>query len=168
VNLSDVRVLHYQYVAWQRMTSKQRWYQCWERIHHPHRRPISIFRQYQRMLGWPAEEMQPFRAEWLEGYERAGIDMRTVEAERETWWDREVVRWMAARGPGFFSKQAVWDGVEWPAVARAAGIDAPAEQFKDPRSGIERAVHKWLESTQSRAAEWKVRWVQRALRIAGW
>jgi glycosyltransferase involved in cell wall biosynthesis len=168
LRLQDVRVLHYQYVAWQRMASKQRWYQCWERLNDPGKRPIAIFRQYHGMHSRPPEQIFPFRTEWIDGYEQAGIDMRNVEAQPyDTWWDREILKWMDARGPEFFKKQAVWD-VEWTAVARAAGFNGSSHKFADPRSRVDRVIHQWLHATQGRALEWKVRWVQRALRLAGW
>jgi glycosyltransferase involved in cell wall biosynthesis len=168
LNLREVRVLHYQYVAWERMASKHRWYQCWERLNHPQKRPTAIYRQYNAMNARPPEEIHPFRAEWIAGYEQAGIDMRSaMAAAQTTWWDREVLKWMDDHGPAFFRKQAVWD-IDWTAVARAAGFNGSSHKFADPRSRIDRAIHRWLEATQRRAGDRKIRWAQRALRLAGW
>ncbi|WP_243663192.1 hypothetical protein [Rhodothermus marinus] len=62
----EIKVLHYQYADWNRMRSKQRWYQVWERLNDPKKRPVTIFRQYHHMErpfdgrdryvpnGWPA------------------------------------------------------------------------------------------------------------------
>src|SRR5215510_5602039 len=35
IKLQDIKVLHYQYTNWERMESKHRWYQCWERRNNP-------------------------------------------------------------------------------------------------------------------------------------
>lgn len=168
IGLRDVRVLHYQYVAWQRMASKQRWYQCWERLNNPRKRPIAIFRQYHGMHARPPEQIHPFDANWIAAYEHAGIDMRTINAQaHDNWWDREILKWMDERGPDFFRKQAVWD-VAWTDVAKSAGYNGSSHKFTDPRSRAERAVHRWLHETQPRALDPRVRLLQRALRIAGW
>src|SRR5438132_1512267 len=34
LDLEDIVVLHFQYVVWERMASKQRWYQAWEHTRH--------------------------------------------------------------------------------------------------------------------------------------
>ena len=167
LRLRDIRVLHYQYVAWQRMSSKQRWYQCWERVNHPGKRATAIFRQYHGMHARPTEEIHPFQPAWVENYERAGVDMRTVEAEDGTWWDRDIIRLMSEYGPDYFRKQNVWD-VDWVRVAKSAGLNGESQRFTDPRTHFERSIHRWLSATQSRASSSTVRWTQRALRLCGW
>ena len=167
LRMREVSVLHYQYLAWERMRSKQRWYQCWERIHHPHKRPIAIFRQYNAMYGRPTQQIHPFRPQWIAGYEQAGIPMRDVKAEGEAWWDREVACWIAQRGAAYFRKEAVWD-VDWASIARSSGIAADADRFSDPRSAADKLVHRWLRATQHRCLNSGVRFVQRALIPLGW
>ena len=54
IDLDEIVVLHFQYVAWERMIAKHRWYQAWEHLKHQQKGPLEIFREYQphvRKLG---------------------------------------------------------------------------------------------------------------------
>lgn len=166
LDLEDVVVLHFQYVAWERMASKHRWYQAWEYTQHRQKSPLEIFRQYNHMHGsWNAAELHPVRPEWLAGYEQAGIDFRSLACEPVTWWDREVVQMLGRHGADHFRRIAIW-GQDWNAVARRVGLAGAA--FHDPRSPFEKAVHRLLASTQHRRAQWSVRGFEKFLRLAGW
>ena len=80
LDLDDIVVLHFQYVLWERMVRKQRWYQAWEHLKHQQKGPLQIFREYNHMYGsWEQEEIHPVQPEWLEGFDRAGIDFRSLE-----------------------------------------------------------------------------------------
>jgi hypothetical protein len=59
LHMTDLRVLHYQYANWERMTSKERWYQCWERLNNPSKHPITIHRQYNFMHTDVQEDRAP-------------------------------------------------------------------------------------------------------------
>ena len=165
IDVEDVVVLHFQYVAWDRMRSKQRWYQAWERLNFPKKRPVQIFRQYNHMLGWPGDQMHPVRPEWLAGYDEAGIDFRSLAGESAFWWDREVLEMFAARGWAPFRKLDIWDA-DWTKLAAAQEDDRRVPL--DPRSAFDRAVHRFLRLTQSRQSTWAVRGVQQLIRLFGW
>src|SRR5262245_46688172 len=51
LDLEEVVVLHFQYVAWERMVSKHRWYQVWEWAEHRQKGALQIFREYHHMYG---------------------------------------------------------------------------------------------------------------------
>ena len=148
--LRDIKVLHYQYTNWERMESKQRWYQCWECVNFPAKRAIQIFRQYHGMYARPEHEIHPFRREWIEGYEQLGIDMADIRAEPVTWWDREIVEMLLAHGPAFFRKQDIW-AKDWTQMVRLCGHEGPAESVRDPRTKVEKRIHRWLHRTQARS-----------------
>ncbi|MES2692298.1 MAG: glycosyltransferase family 2 protein [Verrucomicrobiota bacterium] len=166
LDFEDIVVLHFQYVAWERMASKQRWYQAWEYTRHGQKGPLDIFRQYNHMHGsWSPEEIHPIRPEWLAAYDRAGIDFRSLACEPVTWWDREIVDMLSQHGPRHFRRVAIWNH-DWTDVAQRLGL--PAARFRDPRSPFERTVHRLLATTQNRRAEWSVRGLEKILRLAGW
>ena len=166
--LRDVKALHYQHASPGRMRSKQRWYQCWERINHPDKRPIQLYRQYHQMDGVPASWHRDVDEDWLTAYEERGIDMRTVPEEDVHWWDAEVLDWMILHGVGPFRRLDIWDA-NWREVARRTGRALPPGAGRDPRSRAERAVHAWLERTQrSQAGSRHVRLMQRLLIPLGW
>jgi len=153
VSLDDVRVLHYQYANWERMKSKQRWYQCWELLNLPSKRPIQLYRQYHRMDAIPPEHVHALPAHWLARYEAEGIDMRAVPEHAPYPWDDEVAGWIRAHGAKRFRKLDIWDG------------DLAAA---DPRGPATRLVHRWLGATQDGYERGSTRLVQRALIPFGW
>ncbi|CEK16901.1 glycosyl transferase [Chthonomonas calidirosea] len=166
----EIKLLHFQYVNWERMKSKQRWYQAWERLNFPSKRPITLYRQYHHMDARPPQEMHPVQREWLEGYEQHGIDWRALQEESKApyyWWDEEIVAMLLKHGTRKFRKIALWD-VDWEEKARRMGLNVPPGLLADPRSTFEKKVHRWLAATQGRQYERKIRLLQRALRLFGW
>lgn len=164
-HLDDLVVLHYQYTDWARMRSKQRWYQCWERLRYPEKRPITLYRQYHHMDA-AVQTARPMQPEWLAGYESAGIDMQTVEEAPYYWWDEELVNLFDEHGVEPFRRLNVWE-VDWGDLARQMGRSVDGA-LKDPRSPFERTVHRWLARTQPLSAALPVRAVQRLLKPLGW
>lgn len=166
LDLQEIVVLHFQYVAWDRMLSKQRWYQAWEFANHRKKRPLEIFRQYNHMNGsWEKREIHPLRPEWFDHYDRVGIDFRALKCEPVTWWDQEVIKMFQEHGPEYFRRIAIWNH-DWNAVAERLGLKIDA--INDPRSQLEKTVHRLLASTQRRRSEWTVRGFERLLRATGW
>lgn len=166
IDLKEIAVLHFQYVAWDRVISKHRWYQAWETLNNPERRPLDIFRQYNHMFGsWEPSEIHPFNPKWIEGYDRAGIDFRSLKSEAVTWWDRELLRMLSDHGVERFRKFAIWD-VDWRDIAARVGMDG--SRLRDPRSFGEQVAHRLLTATQKHRANWGVRGVEKVLRLSGW
>jgi hypothetical protein len=166
VDLKDVVVLHFQYVVWDRMVSKHRWYQAWEYSKHQEKGPLRIFREYHHMYGsWDKTEIHPIKPEWFEGYDRAGIDFRSLKSEPVTWWDKEVFQMLREQGPEHFRKIAIWDK-NWSAFANEQKIENGS--FADPRSAGEKLAHSLLKMTQKRRTSLAVRAFERCLRISGW
>ncbi len=166
LRLDEIKVLHYQFTDWERMKSKQRWYQCWERIHHPAKRAVTIYRQYHHMDAIPADRLRPLQPEWLDGYMQTGIDMTTVRREEYYRWDRDVAQWLAEQGPEKFRKCDIWE-VDWDMIARGFGMEPP-RSLADPRTPFEQRVHRWLHRTQGTSLDQSVRLRQRLLRLLGW
>ena len=167
IAVRDIHVLHYQYTDWERMESKHRWYQCWERINHPHRRAISIYRQYHHMYFVPHANLQPLPREWLQGYEERGIDMTSVRRLPFYYWDKGVVEWLAQYGTRRFRRESIWD-VDWGQKAQNMGLDLSGVDLRDPRSGQDRRVQQWLRYTRSRGNRLPVRLTHMALVLLGY
>ena len=159
--LRDLKVLHYMCADWERMMSKQRWYQCWERIHSPRLRPIPLYRRYHHIHAIHPSEILPVPADWFEGYERLHIDMKTIATQEVYRWDGEVLRFLKEYGPKRFGKIDIWD-MDWTEVNRKLGGCIPDEKLRDPRGPIHRIIHRWLRATQLRMSDRKIRFVQRA------
>jgi Glycosyl transferase family 2 len=165
-DLQEVVVLHFQYVLWERMMSKHRWYQAWEHIKHRQKSALQIFREYRHMFGsWDRSEIHPVRPEWLDGYRRLGIDFQSLKSEPTTWWDVEVLEMLKQYGVEHFRKIDIWDQ-DWNAVAARAG--KTNGDLSDPRSSFEKTAHRLLKATQGRRSNIAVRAFERGLRLAGW
>lgn len=165
--MNEVKVLHYQYSDWNRMKSKQRGYQCYERVDNPSKRPIAIYRQFHHMDAIPAEQIHPVETQWLAGYEHLGIDMKQVLPELCYRWDKEIVDMLLQYGTGMFRKIDIWD-VDWHGVAKSMDMEVQPGSLKDPRTFLEKRIHRWLAATQSKAMQPRIRYIQRALRLLGW
>jgi len=166
LDLDEIVVLHFQYVAWARMIAKHRWYQAWEHLNDEQKGPLQIFREYHHMYGgWDKSEIHPIKPEWLEGYDRAGIDFRSLKSEAVTSWDKEVLQMLRERGGEHFRKIAIWDK-NWMVFAGQLGMNGA--DFSDPRSISEKVFHRLLMATQGRRSSLGVRGFERLLRGLGW
>jgi hypothetical protein len=179
VSFRDIKVLHYQYTDWQRMMSKQRWYQCWEAINNPSHRAVGVYRQYHRTDAIPPETIHPLPSEWLRGYQQRGIDMTTVRDEGRSRFDEQTLGLFREYGLQKFRKVDIWD-VDWQQIAEETGSSIDRTALRDPRSSIDRTalrdprsrpeklVHRWLGYTQCRYMSPDVRMIQRVLKVFGW
>jgi Glycosyl transferase family 2 len=165
VVLDAPKVIHLQYLDWQRMRSKQRWYQAQERIEYPRKRPIQIYRQYHHMDAIDASERHSLDEAWFAGYDRD--ELLAVEPRAAYPTDARVLELVAQHGAARFRRVELWDG-DWPARAQSLGRPLPPGLAGDPRSRLDRVVFRWLARTQRRALQRRIRWVQRALRLFGW
>lgn len=165
--LQDIKLLHYQYTNWERMKSKQRWYQCWERIHSPKKRPTTLFRQYHTMDTAFEQKLTPIREHWIKGYVETGIDMTSVRIEPTYYWDCEVIRWMQEYGAAYFKKLDIWD-VNWVEKAQQCGHKSAEHSLRDPRNILDRTILEWLKFTQGKSEHISIRLAQQFLRILGW
>jgi hypothetical protein len=167
LRLDALKVLHFQYVDWYRMKSKQRWYQCWETIHHPENPPVQVYRAYHHMDAVPPDRIVPLAPTWVEAYAAAGLDLtHWPPAKAPLPWDEDVARWLVRYGTRRFARIDIWD-VDWPEVARRAGLADAAETLHDPRRPFDRLVHWFLRVTQGRHRRAPVRAAQRLLRLGG-
>jgi hypothetical protein len=165
--LRDIKVLHYQYTDWERMKSKNRWYQCWERLNQPSRQAIDIYRQYHHMDALPQQVINPLPEEWLSGYEEQGIDMTSVYREGAFWWDREVLDWLAKHGSETFKREAIWN-VDWLALSQTINSHSSLVDCYDPRSRFDKYVHRWLRKTQPIYSRREIRLIEQILKMLGW
>lgn len=167
VELRETSVLHLQYTDWGRMESKHRWYQCLERLRSPRRSAIDIYRQYHHMDAVSEDQRLPLPAAWVLGYRAIGIDLAPTAPQPPYRFDLEVLRIFEKHGTRRFSREAVWE-VDWPALATQFGLPRP-DRFADPRSSVEKRVHRWLRTTQAMPNHTVVRWQERLLRrVMGW
>ena len=134
---NEIRVLHFQYTQWERMRAKHRWYQQFELITFPEKRPLDIFRTYHHMFSIPKHQLLPVPEEWFNKYFKIGIDLRAVTCEDFYWFREESLKLFRKFGADHFRKLNIWD-IDW----------GKASEYKDPRKLIDRLIHFWLMKSQ--------------------
>jgi hypothetical protein len=160
--LKEICVMHYQYTDWERMRSKHRWYQCWERINNRQQSAINIFRRYHHMFAIKKSDLRKIPEWWFDRYEACGIDIRNIRKEKLYRWDQEILKIIETHGAKLFKKEAIWD-VNWEETAHHYGYKNTL-QFRDPRSLFEKIVHTLLLKTQPYSENIWIRLVQKMLR----
>jgi glycosyltransferase involved in cell wall biosynthesis len=167
--LNSIVALHYQFAAYERAMSKQRWYICYEHLLDGHKSWVDIYQRY----GWLIDGFQrlpviPCQREWHQGWIERGIDTTSVLVEHHFWWDWEVLRWLAKYGETTFRHARIWD-VDWEAIRQAGlkmGIgDLPERPIKDPRSYSDRWLLRLLQVSQGTSWQRPVNAITRRL---GW
>ena len=96
-----IGLLHFQFVDWDRMRSKHRWYQCFEHINFPRKSAIDIYRMYH----WMYNSSLPFKnipSWWIDKYLELGIDLNNYIKEEFYWWDKKVEEYITTYSPTYF------------------------------------------------------------------
>lgn len=166
VQVPDVQILHYQYVDWARMRSKNDWYQCFERVLHPGRNALDLYRTYHHMDAVPRSARCALPPSALLGYTVRGVDPTGFVRENRYRWDADVLDLFDQAGTRRFAREGIWDR-NWVELARALGRPDP-ERYADPRTWFERLVHRYLRLLQPFAHRRLARAPDRLLRRCGW
>lgn len=99
IELVDGGLLHLQFIQWDRMQSKHRWYQVWETINFPKKSAVDIFRRYDHMNVLPKSAFRKLPPENIDNYLQIGVNLRSLQnAEKKFWWDSEVIEIISKHG----------------------------------------------------------------------
>lgn len=147
VTLNQIKVIHLQFINWNRMQSKHRWYQCYEILNDTGRRALDIFRTYHHMYGLTKDQVIPVPVEWIEDYNKLGIDITSVSFNPLNHFDKQALSLIEEHGAFKFKKLYIWD-TDWIEKAKMYGKNN-LEVYKDPRSRWDKLIHKYLMRTQS-------------------
>lgn len=161
--LEEIPVLHYQYTDWNRMESKQRFYQCLERIKNPDRDPVELFRMYHHMYALKKQEIEDIDDTLYKGYLKYNIDIRPEKTNKKAYWfDAEVLEIFIKHGAPLFRKDNIWQA-DWYTIGKELGY---GDRFKniDPRGLIDKLMQKWLRMTQPYHEKRNIRRIDRRLK----
>ena len=131
-------LVHLKLLSKKRNRSKIRWYQAFERIKYPQKNAIDLFRTYNNHEAPRKEELVDNKLEWIVDIENKNIIDHIIEIDNDEnlWWDNEVKELIEKYGTDYFKKIDIWD------------LDfIPYKEINDPRSILDRMVHKWLIGT---------------------
>jgi hypothetical protein len=163
VQLNEIKVIHFQYTSWERMQSKHRWYQCYEKIHFPKQSALDIFRMYNHMYAIPSNQIIPIPVEWIQKYNKMGIDITTVHRETKLWLDEQILNNIEQYGAFYFKKINIWD-VNWKEKAKLWGRQNE-DVFSDPRNIFDKLIQLWLIKTQKKHQKRIFRYIDKIIRI---
>ncbi len=138
VHFTNSGLLHMQFIRWDRMESKHRWYKVWEVINFPEKSRLDIMRRYSHMYVVPNSALRHLESTWAKEFSDVGIDFQRIAKTRTSnWWDAEVVKLISEHGPSRF---------------RNLGMDSFMNEFgfNLPRSTskVDRALEIYLAVTE--------------------
>lgn len=154
VNIINFRVMHFQYINWDRMQSKHRWYQCFEMITFPNKSPLDIFRTYHHMYTLKKENFHDIPSAWINEYLKLGINLIQIPDDEKYWWDEKVLDYFDQLGTSYFRKLAIWD-VDWSLIAQR--WNHKPISYQDPRFSTDKMIHYFLMKTQKHQQKFIVR-----------
>lgn len=93
-------VMHYQFVDWERMKSKHRWYQCYERVNFPNKNQISLYRMYHHMYN--KKQLLPIPKSWFGRYLDRQINICSVHINKVYRWDILTDEYIQKFGVDYF------------------------------------------------------------------
>ena len=165
--INDFYIMHYQYADWDRMSSKHRWYQCWERINNPKKSAIEIYRGYHHMYSIKKEDLKVLPDEWFEDYLKLGINIMDIKKDTNYYWDKKVLDYFDTFSTSLFIKESIWD-IDWTKKANSYRLSSN-DKYKDPRNIFIKLVHSWLRITQPFYKKFFVRGIDKLLKtLFGW
>lgn len=139
-------ILHFQFVLFDRMLSKQRWYRAIEQITTT-KTIDSINLDYLITRDERNMKLNAVPEEWIKGWNILGIDFDTFSSKPYYWYDLELLDLLSKYGLSHFSELDIWD-INWELKRRTAlteGISGvPIIQINDPRTIEQKLYHSFL------------------------
>lgn len=145
IKLNSINVLHFQFVNWERMELKHMWYRMYEKIIHPQKNAIRIWREYHYEKNLPIDNVKVFMLpkEYLFGYHKYGIELTSVLKLQEKHWDDRMIKYIAENGWNRFKRVDVDRG-----YIRKIDCEGILKSQKLEYSFIDRCIMKYLRMTQ--------------------
>jgi glycosyltransferase involved in cell wall biosynthesis len=145
--IKNFKLLHYQFVLYDRMLSKQRRYRALEAIKLGTIEAEKINQYYCITRDERHIHLEPIKSEWTAGWKERGIDLENFSDEQLYWYDVEVLRHFKEKGAAYFAPIDLWE-VDWEEkrlLAKAQGYEGiPDEPISDPRTREQRLYHAYL------------------------
>jgi hypothetical protein len=162
IEIIEIKVIHFQFVDWLTMESKQRWYQCLEKINYPQKSAVDIFRQYHHMYAIQKSEIIPIPFDWISEYRKMNINILSVLKDTSNWFNLRTLNLIEDYGASKFKKNSIWD-IDWVKMAALYG-KMNVETYEDPRTILDKLIQKWLMSTQSKLVKRNFRRVDKLIK----
>jgi hypothetical protein len=161
IELSNIGVLHFQYLATNRYYQKNSWYQIKEVIDKKNKNFIGIFRAYHKHINPDENNLIKLDPLWVKS---GNFDLNVFEIEDKSlnWYGKDVISLLTKYGAKKFKLLNIWD-FDWntPNIR----INKSKDEIKDPRSAFIKYIHTWLNNTQQKQKKITVRILQKLIYI---
>lgn len=132
----EVKILHFHFVLWDRMLSKQAHCRIIEKVTFD-RPALKINMRYGTTKEEKRLQVEPVAEEWLDGYQKHGIRFDDFKEGGVYWYDIEVLDNFKRFGLRHFRKLDIWD-IDWERkrilAAERYAKRIPDTPINDPRS----------------------------------
>lgn len=148
----DVKIMHFHFVLWNRMLSKQQHCRIMEKRVFPKKSFLAINTRY-----WNTKDERNIILKdtldfWLELWQRKGIDLENFSENKLYWFDAEILQDFKKYGTKYFKWLDIWD-TDWEKkrqIAIKRGVkDLSENKIEDPRPFYIRFYHNHLQALLS-------------------
>ena len=144
----NVKIMHFHFVLWSRMLSKQRHCRLMEKRVFPKKSFLAINARYWTTKDERSIILKDTPKFWLRPWQEKGIDIENFLENDLYWFDAEILQDFKKYGTEHFKWLDIWD-VDWEKkrqIAIKRGIkELPDNEIKDPRPFYIKFYHKYLQ-----------------------
>lgn len=158
-------VWHLQFIDWERMQSKHRWYECVEIIKQTETDPIKIYRKYHHMYSEKVLRLTPVDTSLAKIYSAQGIDVFAFVKDPIYRWDSEILKMFKTYGEEHFKYLDIWD-VNWSGISKSHVEEQI--NIRDPRGLLIRLVNMYLKTSQKFYPNLATRAIDKAIKLLGY
>jgi len=145
--IDDIPVLHYQFVVFERMLAKQRWYRLLELLT-TNKSAESINESYIITRDEREIHLDALPNKWVEGWLELDLDLGSFPSQDIYWHEVDALKFFAEYGVEKFQILDIWD-VDWEKkrkTALAQGYsEVPQHVIRDPRTLDIKLYHRSLD-----------------------
>jgi len=144
----DVKIMHFHFVLWSRMLSKQQHCRIMEKRVFPRKSFLAINARY-----WSTKDernmiLKDTPNSWLKDWQNKGINLENFSENKLYWFDIEILQDFKKYGTKYFKWLDIWD-INWEKkrqIAIKRGIkDLPESKIEDPRPFYIKFYHNHLQ-----------------------
>jgi hypothetical protein len=106
VKCDQIKILHYQFVSFERMLSKQRWYMVVELLNNGNAH--SINNKYKESKNEKNIILKKLEMKYIEEWERIKL-LTDFEKKYDNWYDQEIKNIFSQKNVNFFTELNIWD-----------------------------------------------------------
>ncbi len=150
--LDDVKIMHYTLTRINAQNSKLMYYSMLENVYKKNHF-LARRRIYVRNFDYVNKnKLEATPAKWFEGWEKLGIDMRTISTETKFWYEDEALKLFSEYGSKKFWLDNIWDN-SWAKLAKESGlagsISSPPKLLSISLNVLDKLYEKFRKLSQN-------------------